>query len=93
MGYEIADEYVDGESGRRGKVERRTFARLFEAALRRQFDLVLLWALDRFSREGIRKTVHYLQQPGAAGTCRSRATPNATWTPPMNSLPISCWAC
>ncbi len=26
------------------------------------FDVVLFWSLDRFSREGIRKTIHYLQQ-------------------------------
>ena len=60
--YEVAAEYVDRESGRRGRAERRAFARLFEDAARREFDLVVFWALDRFSREGIRKTIHYLQQ-------------------------------
>lgn len=62
MAYEIAGEYVDRESGRRGKAERSAFARLFEDASQRRFDLVVFWALDRFSREGIRKTIHYLQQ-------------------------------
>ena len=60
--YEIAHEYVDHESGRRGRAERRAFARLFEDAAQRKFDLVAFWALDRFSREGIRKTIYYLQQ-------------------------------
>lgn len=60
--YAITAEYVDHESGRRGRAERQAFARIFEDAARREFDLVVFWALDRFSREGIRKTIHYLQQ-------------------------------
>jgi DNA invertase Pin-like site-specific DNA recombinase len=31
-------------------------------AHKRQFDLVLCWALDRFSREGMRPTIGYLQR-------------------------------
>lgn len=62
MSWEIADTYIDHESGRKGKRERGEFSRLFEDAARRKFDLVLFWSLDRFSREGIRKTINYLQQ-------------------------------
>ncbi|MBE7386294.1 MAG: recombinase family protein [Leptolyngbya sp. SIO1E4] len=62
MGWEIADTYIDHESGRKGKRERGEFSRLFEDVARRKFDLVLFWSLDRFSREGIRKTINYLQQ-------------------------------
>lgn len=29
--------------------------------------MVLFWSLDRFSREGIRKTIHYLQRLDACG--------------------------
>lgn len=36
-------------------------------AERLRFDLVLFWALDRFSREGIRETIHYLQRLDACG--------------------------
>jgi DNA invertase Pin-like site-specific DNA recombinase len=35
---------------------------VFEAAENREFDLLIFWSLDRFSREGIRKTVSYLRQ-------------------------------
>lgn len=36
---------------------------MFEAAETREVDVLLFcWSLDRFSREGIRKTTHYLQQ-------------------------------
>src|SRR5262249_28116056 len=48
-GHEIVAEYVEHESGRKGAEGRRQFARLFEDAHRRQFDMVLFWALDRFS--------------------------------------------
>lgn len=61
-GWDIFDIYVDRESGRKGKRERSDFARLFDDAAKRKFDVVLFWSLDRFSREGIRKTINYLQQ-------------------------------
>ncbi len=67
QGYTVAGEYVDRESGRKGKRERAAFARLFEDAAHRRFDLVLFWSLDRFSREGIRKTILYLQQLDGLG--------------------------
>lgn len=59
-GYVIVKEYVDHESG--AKVDRRQFRAMFEAARLRQFDILIFWALDRFSREGTRKTLEYLTQ-------------------------------
>ena len=61
-GYELVGEYVDHESGRKGRNEREAFDRMFEAAEGREFDVLVFWSLDRFSREGIRKTIAYLQQ-------------------------------
>ena len=66
-GHELVGEYVDRESGRKGRSERAEFARLLKDAERRRFDLVLFWALDRFSREGIRKTIAYLQRLDSVG--------------------------
>jgi DNA invertase Pin-like site-specific DNA recombinase len=70
-GYELAGEYVDHESGRKGRKEREAFNRMFEAAENREFDVLvfgsLFWSLDHFSREGIRKTISYLQQLDALG--------------------------
>jgi DNA invertase Pin-like site-specific DNA recombinase len=40
---------------------------MFRDAEMRQFDLVLFWALDRFSREGVFATLQYLQRLSAAG--------------------------
>jgi DNA invertase Pin-like site-specific DNA recombinase len=66
-GYDVAGEYVDHESGRKGRRARQAFDQVFQAAESREIDLVVFWSLDRFSREGIRKTIHYLQQLDALG--------------------------
>jgi DNA invertase Pin-like site-specific DNA recombinase len=35
---------------------------MFDAASRREFDAILFWSLDRFTREGTLPTLQYLQQ-------------------------------
>ena len=67
MGYEIYKEFVDKESGSRGRGERKEFGWMFEEASQRKFDLLLFWALDRFTREGLQKTIYYLQQLDSCG--------------------------
>lgn len=67
QGWQIYQIYKDEESGRKGKRERSGFSQLFEEAAKRKFDLVLFWSLDRFTREGIRKTIAYLQQLDSFG--------------------------
>lgn len=57
---ELVAEYVDQESG--GTADRPEFRRLFDDAHRRKFDLVLFWALDRFSREGALATLNHLRE-------------------------------
>lgn len=67
-GHEIINEYIDlGVSGARSASKRTQFAALLADAHKRQFDMVLCWALDRLSREGMVATVGYLQQLAAAG--------------------------
>jgi DNA invertase Pin-like site-specific DNA recombinase len=59
--YAIYKEYMDNESGRKGRRERSGFGSLFKDARQRKFDLVLFWSLDLFSREGMAKTIYYLK--------------------------------
>jgi DNA invertase Pin-like site-specific DNA recombinase len=61
QGWEITAEYVDVVSGS-GKKERPRFLAMMQDASQRKFDLLLFWSLDRLSREGIVKTLGYLQQ-------------------------------
>jgi DNA invertase Pin-like site-specific DNA recombinase len=60
QGWKVAHEYVDKASGKTS--DRPAFRRLFEDASRQQFDLVLFWSLDRFSREGVLETLQHLQK-------------------------------
>lgn len=59
QGWKIVCEFVDIASGKSS--DRRQFKALFAAASRREFDLVLFWSLDRFSREGVFETLKHLQ--------------------------------
>lgn len=60
QGGTVVVEYVDHESG--GTSKRLHFQRMFADARARKFDLVLFWALDRFSREGVAATLNYLEK-------------------------------
>lgn len=60
--WKVVAEIVDVCSGGKGAKEREGLGRLFEMAHRRDTDVVLFWALDRFSREGSRKTIQYLSR-------------------------------
>lgn len=65
QGWQIVKEYCDVESG--AKADRAEFKRMFDDASRRKFDLVLFWALDRLSREGVLPTLRYLETLTAYG--------------------------
>ena len=52
--WEVISEYVDHESGSRA--DRTEFRRLLGEAAQRRFNLVLVWALDRLTREGVAET-------------------------------------
>jgi len=67
MGYPITREYVEHENGGKGVEYRKQLAAMFADAARREFDLLLVWSLDRFSREGMATTVAYLQRLGLHG--------------------------
>lgn len=60
QGWEVVAEYVDIVSGS-GRKERPRFVAMMQDASQHKFDLLLFWALDRLSREGIVKTLGYLQ--------------------------------
>jgi DNA invertase Pin-like site-specific DNA recombinase len=63
--WQIVREYVDRKTGKNS--DREQFQAMFVAASRRQFDIVLFWSLDRFSREGVFETLQHLQRLTAYG--------------------------
>lgn len=66
QGWSVIGEYIDNVSGS-GKVKRPAFERMMQDAIDRKSDMVLFWSLDRLSREGVGKTVGYLDKLTAAG--------------------------
>jgi DNA invertase Pin-like site-specific DNA recombinase len=60
QGWEIVAEYIDTVTGS-GKLRRPQFDRMMLDASQKKFDLLLFWKLDRLSREGVRKTLRYLE--------------------------------
>ncbi len=65
QGWTIVQEYEDHESG--GKADRLQFRAMMADAAQRKFDVLLFWALDRFSREGVYETHTYLKRLDDAG--------------------------
>jgi len=55
-----AVEYIDYETGKHS--DRDQLRRLFHEASQAKFDVVLVWALDRLSREGIGETFEHLKR-------------------------------
>ena len=56
--WELVKEFVDHETG--AKSDRQQFQAMLLACSQRKADLVLFWALDRFTREGTYETLRYL---------------------------------
>jgi len=65
LGLEIIGEYTDMASG--GDSNRPQFQRMLKNAKERKFEIILIWSLDRFSREGISNTLGYLEKLGNSG--------------------------
>jgi DNA invertase Pin-like site-specific DNA recombinase len=65
QGWQIVREYTDYESG--SKADRVEFKQMFTDASQRKFDMVLFWALDRLSREGVLETLQHLNRLESCG--------------------------
>ena len=55
--WEIYDSYAETISGK--EAERSEFKRMLSDAAKHRFDAIVVWALDRFSREGTQKVWQY----------------------------------
>lgn len=60
MNWEIAEIYSDKMSG--ANPARPEFRRMINDAMLRRFSGIVVWKLDRFSREGIIPTMSYIKQ-------------------------------
>jgi DNA invertase Pin-like site-specific DNA recombinase len=81
LSLEVASVYADTASGARS--DRASLAAVLAGAHRREFDALLIWSLDRLSREGIGPMVGYFEQLRRAGI------KNPGWIP-AGRYGISC---
>lgn len=65
--WQIVAQYLDQGTGSRGLDQRDELAQLMQAARAKKFDLVLVFSLDRFTREGVLKAFQYVEQLTRAG--------------------------
>jgi DNA invertase Pin-like site-specific DNA recombinase len=65
QGWTVYAEYIDHETGKHA--DRLHFRALFGDASKRRFDVVLFWALDRFTREGALETLQHLNALSSYG--------------------------
>ena len=65
LGFEVVRLYSDTASGARS--DRAALAAVLAGAHLREFDVLLIWALDRVSREGIGPMARYMEQLRGAG--------------------------
>ena len=62
QGWQIVDVIIDVASGGKDASERAGLGKVLTLGHQRRYDILLFWSLDRFSREGSRKTIGYLTQ-------------------------------
>lgn len=93
--FEIKKEYVDRESG--ANPYRVEFRQMLEAASRGEFNAILVWKLDRFSREPMLSTLSYLkelQRKGVAVISMTESWLDTRTDNPMSEvvLAVMAWA-
>ena len=89
----IAKEYIDEESG--GTEKRPAFQAMLRDAEKRRFDLVRVFALDRFSRQGIEAVfshLSHLQQCGVQFWSYSEPLMNSMGTMTPLFTAVFAWA-
>ena len=59
QGWDVVHEYVDRATGKNS--DREQFKAMFIAASRRECDVIVTWALDRLSREGVAQTFEHIK--------------------------------
>jgi DNA invertase Pin-like site-specific DNA recombinase len=61
-GWQVAGEFVDhGVSGAKGRDQRPEFDRMLKAAMRREFDLIAAWSVDRLGRS-LQNLIEFLHE-------------------------------
>lgn len=85
QGWEVVGEYVDRASG--GDRNRPEFIKMINQGMLLQFRAILVWKLDRFSREGISHTLAYIEKLKKRGVAVKSMT--ESWLDTSQENPLS----
>ena len=85
QGFEVYNEYVDKASG--ADAGRPGFRALIKDSMFRYFGIILVWKLDRFSRENMSNVVSYITQLKNRGIALMSLTEN--WVDTRKENPTS----
>ena len=85
QGWEVVKEYVDRCSG--ADHNRPQFKQMLNDAMLQKFKLILVWKLDRFSREGISHTLSYIERLRGRGCAVKSLTEG--WVDTSQDNPMS----
>ncbi len=90
-GWELVNTFTDiNVSGTVKGKDRPKFQAMMLAASQKQFDLILFWAIDRFSREGLLPTLQYLDRLDTWGVkYKSYTEPYIDSTGPFKDIFLS----
>ena len=83
--WEVYKEYVDRGSG--ANPAREQFRELMSDALQLRFRLILVWKLDRFTREGISQTFAYIEKLRNRGVAIKSL--NEAWLDTSEESPVA----
>jgi DNA invertase Pin-like site-specific DNA recombinase len=85
QGWEVVGEFVDRASG--GDRNRPEFIKMINQGMLLQFRSILVWKLDRFSREGISHTLAYIEKLKKRGVAVKSMT--ESWLDTSQENPLS----
>ncbi len=85
QGWEIYQEYIDRKSG--ADHNRPSFQAMLRDAMQYKFQVIIVWKLDRFSREGISHTLSYIEKLKRRGVAVKSLT--ESWLDTSKDNPMS----
>jgi len=93
-GWTVVAEYLETVSG--GAADRVEFSNLMAAAARKEFDVVCVWSLDRFGRQGTLATLQHLnllEQHGVGFKSLQEPFLDSTDSNPFREVFVSMMSC
>lgn len=85
QGWMVVQEYSDRMSG--ANPARPGFRQMFKDALQMRFNAILIWKLDRFSREGTSQTLAYIERLRRRGVALKSLT--ESWLDTSKDNPVA----